>query len=148
MQSADLARPVIQVHSFLTGDLQYEIYSFGEQIVVVPMHEVGNLEDAKITEYAQDAVDKKLAGLLPCNFVAKLKGAHDVNVYIPREYKPTVIGRAGKNIMELEKELGLKIHVSTFDELPFIDIEVDVRNSTKKQKMSIQFPMQMAEKKV
>jgi len=148
MQSADLSRPVIQVHSFFSGDLQYEIYSFGEQIVVVPMDEISDQSASKITEYAQDAVNKKLSALLPCPFIAKLKWAHDVNIYIPSEYKPAVIGRAGKNITESEKNLWLKIHVSTFDELPFIDLDIKVNNSTKKQKMSIQFPKEFSERKI
>ncbi|MBS7287522.1 MAG: Flp pilus assembly complex ATPase component TadA [Candidatus Freyarchaeota archaeon] len=37
MTEADLARPVIEVRDFETGELQYEIYTFGEQTVVVPI---------------------------------------------------------------------------------------------------------------
>jgi ATPase len=39
MFSDDLARPVIQITSFFTKKLQYEIYTFGEQIVVMPIGE-------------------------------------------------------------------------------------------------------------
>jgi ATPase len=37
MQSEELARPCIVVTSFLTKTVEYEIYTFGEQIVVMPM---------------------------------------------------------------------------------------------------------------
>jgi len=37
MESEDLARPVIIVTSFLTKEVEYEIYTFGEQIVVMPL---------------------------------------------------------------------------------------------------------------
>ncbi|MEM1657925.1 MAG: PINc/VapC family ATPase [Candidatus Jordarchaeales archaeon] len=37
MTEADLARPVIEVRDFETGKLLYEIYTFGEQTVVVPI---------------------------------------------------------------------------------------------------------------
>jgi len=37
MESEDLARPVIVVTSFLTQKIEYEIYTFGEQIVVMPL---------------------------------------------------------------------------------------------------------------
>ncbi|MHA1607448.1 MAG: PINc/VapC family ATPase [Candidatus Freyarchaeota archaeon] len=37
MTEADLARPVIEIRDFETGELQYEIYTFGEQTVVVPI---------------------------------------------------------------------------------------------------------------
>ena len=50
--------------------------------------------------------------------------------------------------METERILGMKIHVSTFDELPFIEPDLRVRRRTKNQKMSIQFPIEMAEKKI
>jgi ATPase len=36
MNSEDLARPVVQVTHFYTGAVEYEIYTFGEQIVVMP----------------------------------------------------------------------------------------------------------------
>jgi ATPase len=39
MESEDLARPVIVITSFLTKQVEYEIYTFGEQIVVMPMSE-------------------------------------------------------------------------------------------------------------
>uniref|UniRef100_A0A7C4NQ66 ATPase n=1 Tax=Ignisphaera aggregans TaxID=334771 RepID=A0A7C4NQ66_9CREN len=40
LREADLARPVIEVRDFLTGELEYEIYVFGEQTVVVPVKKV------------------------------------------------------------------------------------------------------------
>uniref|UniRef100_A0A7C2ZQR0 ATPase n=1 Tax=Ignisphaera aggregans TaxID=334771 RepID=A0A7C2ZQR0_9CREN len=40
LREADLARPVVEVKDFLTGELEYEIYVFGEQTVVVPVKKV------------------------------------------------------------------------------------------------------------
>jgi ATPase len=37
MQSEDLARPVIEVSSFFDKEVVFEIYTFGEQIVVIPL---------------------------------------------------------------------------------------------------------------
>jgi len=37
MESDDLARPVIQVSSFFEKKIIFEIYTFGEQIVVMPI---------------------------------------------------------------------------------------------------------------
>ena len=39
MQSEDLARPVIEVSSFFDKEVVFEIYTFGEQIVVIPLWE-------------------------------------------------------------------------------------------------------------
>ncbi|MEM4502855.1 MAG: ATPase, T2SS/T4P/T4SS family [Ignisphaera sp.] len=40
LREADLARPVVEVKDFLSGELEYEIYVFGEQTVVVPVKKV------------------------------------------------------------------------------------------------------------
>ncbi|MBD3263095.1 ATPase [Candidatus Woesearchaeota archaeon] len=37
MTEADLARPIVEVNDFETGQLEYEIYSYGEHTVVVPI---------------------------------------------------------------------------------------------------------------
>ncbi|MEM2109872.1 MAG: PINc/VapC family ATPase [Candidatus Odinarchaeota archaeon] len=37
MVQADLARPVIEVRDFETNRLEYEIYSYGEEVVVIPL---------------------------------------------------------------------------------------------------------------
>ena len=36
MIESDLARPVVVIHDFETGKLEYEIYSYGEETIVVP----------------------------------------------------------------------------------------------------------------
>lgn len=37
MREADLSRPVIEVRDFETGSPQYELYSYGEEVVVIPI---------------------------------------------------------------------------------------------------------------
>lgn len=37
LREAELSRPVVEVRDFLSGELEYEIYTFGEQTVVVPV---------------------------------------------------------------------------------------------------------------
>ena len=37
MTEADLARPIVEVKDFISGELAYEMYTFGEQTVVVPV---------------------------------------------------------------------------------------------------------------
>ncbi|MEM1732028.1 MAG: PINc/VapC family ATPase [Desulfurococcaceae archaeon] len=49
LKEAELTRPVIEVRDFLTNELEYEIYTFGEQTVVVPVkklrHRGGDREE-------------------------------------------------------------------------------------------------------
>jgi len=40
MTESDLSRPVIQVKDFEGGQVEYELYSFGEEVVVIPIGEV------------------------------------------------------------------------------------------------------------
>jgi ATPase len=44
MMSEDLARPVVEVKDFHTGQLVYELYSFGEQVVVMPLDQAGTIK--------------------------------------------------------------------------------------------------------
>jgi ATPase len=37
MREADLARPVVEVRDFLTNSIEYEIYTFSDQVIVVPV---------------------------------------------------------------------------------------------------------------
>jgi len=151
MQSEDLARPVILVKSFLSKKNVYEMYSFWEQIVVMPIDDIpqgGFKKPTGIAHYAQDAVKKKLATLLPCPFLSQVKGNRDVDMYVPIACKPGIIGRWGKKIMDLEKLLGLKLHVHTFDELPIASVEIETYTSHRKDEMSIQFPEEYANQNI
>ena len=37
MREADLARPVVEVCDFIDGKSEYELYSYGEEVVVIPL---------------------------------------------------------------------------------------------------------------
>jgi ATPase len=39
LMESDLARPVIEVRDFISGEIMYEMYTFGEQTVVIPIQE-------------------------------------------------------------------------------------------------------------
>lgn len=81
MESEDLARPVIIVTSFLSKQVEYEIYTFGEQIVVMPLNGTAENGGEKIqskgktalSEYAKHTITQKLQQLLPCDFLVKIK---------------------------------------------------------------------------
>ena len=67
MHSEDLSRPVIEVKNFLTEELEYEIYTYGEQVVVIPLQDiemgVGGDRQKSLhyaTLYLQDYLDSVL----------------------------------------------------------------------------------------
>lgn len=139
MESDDLARPVIEVSSFLTKDAVFEIYTFGEQIVVMPLwEEIGiQKKSSKLADYAKQTVDQHLHNILSCGFISKIKW-ETVHLFVAKSEKWAIIGKAGKNIMAMEKELWLRINLEVFDDLPVLDIDVKIEKN--KNTVVLYFP--------
>lgn len=55
------------------------------------------------------------------------------NIYIPDEYVPKIIGKNGKRIAEIEREIGISLGVEVIDEKPVdkTPIEVDITHTRK-----------------
>lgn len=147
MQSEDLARPVIEVSSFFDKQVMYEIYTFGEQIVVIPLWEeiLTKEKTSKIWEYAKIAIDQQLQEIMPCSFISKVKW-DTVYLFVPRSEKWGIIGKGGKNIQSLEDRLGMRIDLETFDDLPLLDTDVKVEKNN--NTIVIQFPKHYIERNV
>lgn len=137
MLSEELARPVIVVSSFLQKKPLYEIYTFGEQVVVMPIatDENGNpkvpTKTQVVSQYAKEGIQRKLQQLLPCDFHIAIKGS-ELELYIPEYYKGKIIGKGWTAISNLEKDIGLRIHVKTFNELPLLDVKVQIAGGERK----------------
>lgn len=133
MESDDLARPVIQVNSFFSKQIEYEIYTFGEQIVVMPLWEWIETKKSskwsKLSDYAKLSIDKHLEELLPCGFISKVKW-NDIELFVPKSEKWAIVWKWGENIRWLEDEIGLNIHVKTYDELPILDTKVNIEDNS------------------
>lgn len=137
MLSEELARPVIVVSSFLQKKPLYEIYTFGEQVVVMPIatDENGNsrvpTKTQVVSQYAKEGIQRKLQQLLPCDFHIAIKGS-ELELYVPEYYKGKIIGKWGTAITNLEQDIGLRIHVKTFNELPLLQVQVDIAGGERK----------------
>ena len=98
MMSEELARPVIVVSSFLQKRPLYEIYTFGEQVVVMPISTdaEGNTKTPTktqvVSQYAKEGIQRKLTQILPCDFLIEIRG-NELELYIPEYYKGKVIGK-------------------------------------------------------
>lgn len=147
MQSEDLARPVIEVSSFFDKQVVFEIYTFGEQIVVMPLWEEINTKDkpSKMAEYAKVAIDQQLQEIMPCSFISKIKW-DTVYLFVPKSEKGAIIGKAWKNIQALESEIGLRIDLETFDDLPLLDIDIKVEKNN--NTIVLYFPKHYIERNV
>ncbi|MHA1193841.1 MAG: hypothetical protein ACTSP9_16395 [Promethearchaeota archaeon] len=56
----DLARPVIEVRDYLTNDLEYEMYSFGQDIVVNPINPTHSKRQNRFDEHNKHYNDKHI----------------------------------------------------------------------------------------
>lgn len=113
MTEEDLARPVVEVREFETNRLEYEIYTFGEQTVVVPVSEEARRGPLEL--HAERSIEMILSRHLDVPFKVILKG-NKVVLQVRAQDVPKVIGRKGKRVSQLEAEIGLPISVEAIKE--------------------------------
>ena len=140
MKEADLARPVIEVRDFETGELKNEIYTYGEQTIVMDMDLVnggGSPETQKssVDIIAENEILRKIKRILPkkAKVDVEVISPDRANIYIPDEYVPKIIGKNGKRIAEIERDIGISLGVEVIDEKPVnkTPIEVDITHTRK-----------------
>jgi ATPase len=106
MTEADLARPVVDVRDFETGKLEYEIYSYGEENVIIPITEV---KESPIERLAKATVQAEVSRFDRYAEVEIVGGRATVKV--ANEAIPKIIGKEGRTIKELEARLGIAIDI-------------------------------------
>lgn len=106
MTEADLARPLIEVKDFETGECKYEIYTYGEENVIVP---VTKRDEAPIEKLAKERILQELK-YFDRNAKVEISNNKAI-VTVDNEAIPRLIGKAGKNVAELEQRLGISIDV-------------------------------------
>ncbi len=108
MHEEDLARPVIEVRDLESDTLLYEIYSFGEQIVVLPVKS----EVKGIYKLAARGMEEELRRMFPgVRMRVKIASDNRAIIYASESAIPALIGKKGKKISELEELFGLSIEV-------------------------------------
>ena len=106
MTESDLARPVIEVRNFADNVLEHEIYTFGEENVIVPIAK--RVQKVGIEKLAEDKVKETFKRYDP-HVEVEILSANRVKVFVDEQYIASIIGKGGSNINEIEKFL--KIHV-------------------------------------
>jgi len=113
MVEADLARPVIVVKDFETGIPEYEMYTYGEEIVVMPISKVDKKPSWNL---ASREIEKEISHHVRGPFKVEMLTDSSAVIHVPHDEAARVIGKAGKNIDQIEKNLGMHIDVRTKDE--------------------------------
>ncbi len=106
MTEADLARPVVEVSDFETGKPEFEIYTYGEQTVVMPVREGGGLPG--VVRLAAAGV-REFFSQFSEDISVEMLSADRAAVTVPAGLMSEIIGRGGERIKRIEQELGISI---------------------------------------
>src|SRR3989338_4255928 len=109
MTEADLARPVVEVKSFETNALEYEIYTYGEENVIIPVT-AGKGESA-LSKLAKKQILAEVRRF-DHSAVVEIAGENKAIVRVENDVIPRIIGKGGENIKALEERLGISIEIS------------------------------------
>jgi ATPase len=112
MTEQDLARPVVEIKDFFTKETEYEIYSYGEENIIIPLENINKKSENsnKINKLAESKIREVIKRFDPhaeINIISNDK----VKILVNKEVIPKIIGRGGSTISEIEKILGIKIDV-------------------------------------
>ncbi len=108
MTESDLARPVIEIRNFENNALEHEIYTFGEENVIVPIGK--KTQKVGIEKLAEDKIRETFKRYDPRSEVEILSD-NRVRVLVDKQSIPSIIGRGGSNINDIEKSLNIHIDV-------------------------------------
>ena len=140
MKEADLARPVIEVRDFETGKLKNEIYTYGEQTIVMDMDLVNGTNSdssykSSVDKIAEAEILRKIKKILPkkAKVDVEVISPERANIYIPEEYVPKIIGKNGKRIAEIEEKIGISLGVEIIEQKPVnrTPFEIDIIHTNK-----------------
>jgi ATPase len=147
MTESDLARPVIEVHDFETGEIEYEIYTYGDENIVIPISGItGSIQsqDAirRLAESKVRDIIRRFDPKAEISIISKDK----VRVKVNKDIAPTIIGRGGSTVNDLEKMLG--IHIDVEVKTPTIGKEISFEVSEAGSSVSLLVDSSSVGKKV
>lgn len=112
MTESDLARPIVVVSDFETGKAEFEIYSYGEQTVVIPVQESFK---NPLQELAKKQIEREFLKYTD-RMNVEFSSDNKVSVFVPEKYVASIIGKQGSNISQLEERLGIGIDIHVLEE--------------------------------
>jgi ATPase len=109
MVEQDLARPVIEIRDFETAELEYEIYTFGEENVIVPVT-ASEQTKSGIQRLASEKIKETIRRFDP-NPQIEILSENSIKLKVKKDSIPSLIGKGGTTISDLEKILHVHIDV-------------------------------------
>ncbi|UCG03554.1 MAG: Flp pilus assembly complex ATPase component TadA [Candidatus Heimdallarchaeota archaeon] len=145
---SDLARPVVEVKDFETGEPVYEMYTFGEQTVVIPL-ETENYDqiliDARTIQNLTNAIEKFTAQ--PIVLIPKDRYGKRFEIQCAQKDIPAILGKGGENIRMLERTFHVRLDVDKSDRdshLSGFSIVKEKMISFRKKTLYISFPKRIS----
>jgi ATPase len=110
MTEQDLARPVITIADFETGKVEYEIYTYGEQVVVMP---IGPSREGKKPAWklAEEEIRNVIGRYASGTIEVEVTSDDSALVKVRGDEMRKVIGKGGSVIDRIENTLGIHIDV-------------------------------------
>ncbi len=132
LNQEDLARPVIVIRDFLKNKPVSEIYTFGDQVVVIPVGEEKTGQNPLFALAAAKIRDDIMQLLDTDHVDVQVMSEGRVIIKVPDSKIPRLIGRKGETVNGLEKSYGLKIDVDTLSDDANImqDAVIEIKNKT------------------
>ena len=124
MTESDLARPVVEVREFETDELVYEIYTYGDENIIIPV-DSEDLEKDAVSKLAEDRIMQIISPYDP-NAEITISPPNKAIIKVDRKVVPRIIGRGGAVISEIERKVGLRIDVESKLTSTGSEIEFDV----------------------
>jgi len=123
LMEEDLARPVILIRDFETGQPAYEIYTFNRQVVTVPLGEnadgdSGPGKDSGVDRIAKQEIEREIRSIAHGHVEVDLKSPDTAVVWVEENDISQVIGKGGGRISDVENRLGISIDVRSLSEKP------------------------------
>ena len=111
MTEADLARPVIEVSNFETEKLEYEIYLFSRQVVVMPVRKAEKPETKRVWKFAAKEIEREVGKYAKDALRVEMLSDNRAKVYVSDKDISHVIGKGGKTIEKIEEALGIDLDI-------------------------------------
>jgi ATPase len=103
----DLTRPVVLVTNYVTGDVEYEIYIFGERTFVVPVK--GKERPKNII--LNSMISRVLGRYVSMDEVEIKTSDGEAIISVPPQVLNLVVKRSRKKLQRIEDKLGIRITI-------------------------------------
>jgi ATPase len=107
LREEDLARPVVVIRDFMTEEVEYEAYVFGEEIFVVPIRRVRGVGDRRMV----GRIMRILKKYVPPSEVSIEGGGDSITIRVPESYMGVVISKGLPKLEALSRRYNVEIKV-------------------------------------